>query len=77
MSTANGIGNAMKLWKVTVNSWGWDQPRTLYFLDKAVASIFADRFPASDPVVYAGNYSEDKADVKLEYTESVLVPDMW
>lgn len=67
----------MKLWKVTVNSWGWDQPRTLYFRDKSVASIFADRFPASDPIVYAGNFTEEKALPKLDYTESVLGPDMW
>ena len=72
-----GQEHDMKLWKVTVNAWGWDQPRILYFRDKSVASIFAARFPASDPVVYAGKYTEAKAAAKLEYTESVLVPDMW
>lgn len=67
----------MKLWKVTVNNWGWDRPRTLYFRDKETAAIFADRFPAADPVIYAGNYSDDAALHNLEYTDSVLVPDIW
>lgn len=67
----------MKLWKVTVNNWGWDRPKTLYFRDKIIASSVSVIFPASDHVVYAGNCREDEALTKLDYTDSVLVPAMW
>ena len=51
----------MKLWEVTVNQWGWDRPKTFYAPSRADAQKIADKYPASDPVKYAGNYSDDKA----------------
>ncbi len=67
----------MKLWKVTVNAFGWDRAKTLYFTDKDAACKAADRFPASDPVVYAGNCSDAAASAKLDYTDIVLNPCAW
>lgn len=46
-----------KLWKVTVNDWGWDHPVTLYALSRTEAEELANKYPASDPVQYAGNFS--------------------
>lgn len=51
----------IKLWKVTVNNWGWDCPRTYYFRSRKEAEQFAQRFPASDPVQYAGRFTANKA----------------
>lgn len=51
----------MKLWKVTVRNWGWDSARTYYFKDKQEARKFSGKYPASDGVVYAGNYTEKNA----------------
>ena len=65
----------MKLWKVTVNGFGWDHAKALYFTNKDAACKAASSFPASDPVVYAGNCKD--ASAKLVYTESVLNPCVW
>lgn len=51
----------MKLWKVTVNGWGWDRPRAYYAASRAEAERIADNFPASDRVQYAGNFNPDYA----------------
>lgn len=51
----------MKLWKVTVNNWGWDNPRTYYFKAKDEAQEFSNKYPASDGVEYAGNFTDKNA----------------
>lgn len=51
----------MKLWKVTVNNWGWSNARTYYFKGKAEAKKFSSKYPASDGVEYAGNFTEKNA----------------
>lgn len=55
-----------KLYKVTVNNWGWDKAKTYYFKTKEEAENFAEQFPASDPVKYAGIFTEENAEI---YTE--------
>lgn len=51
-----------KLWEVTVNQWGWDSPKTYYATSRKDAEAIAKKYPASDPVRYSGNYSDDKAE---------------
>lgn len=51
-----------KLWKVVVNQFGWDRPKAYYATSKKDAVAIAEKYPASDPVEYAGNYSDDKAE---------------
>ena len=52
-----------KLWKVTVNDLGWDHPQTEYFETKEEAEAYADKFPASDKVKYAGRFTDRNADI--------------
>ena len=51
----------MKLWKVRVNNWGWDSARTYYFKSREEAKEFSNKYPASDDVEYAGNFTEKNA----------------
>ena len=51
-----------KLWSVKVNDWGWSSPKTIYADSRAAAEQIASRYPASDPVQYAGNFSAARAD---------------
>lgn len=51
----------IKLWKVQVNNWGWDAPRTFFFSSREEAVAFSDQFPAADGVEYAGLYTETNA----------------
>ena len=54
-----------KLWKVTVNNWGWDEPGTFYFKSKEEANKFRQKFPAYNPIKYAGLYPDKKATLLL------------
>lgn len=56
----------MKLWKVTVNNWGWDQAQTLYAKSREEAQQIHDEYPAADDVQYAGNFREEKARELIE-----------
>ena len=58
-----------KLWKVTVNNWGWNAPKTLYFATKEEAQKMAKTYPAHDDIEYAGNFSDKKADRLLGNSE--------
>ena len=51
----------IKLWRVTVNNWGWDSPKTFYAVSRDYAEKIRAKYPAADPVQYAGNYTEDNA----------------
>lgn len=57
-----------KLWKVTVNSLGWSSPKTYYAESREAAEIIGSQYPASDPVQYAGSYTESKAQALLDAT---------
>lgn len=50
-----------KIWKVTVNNWGWDNARTYYYKTRKEAQQMHDRMPAADPVEYAGLYTDANA----------------
>ena len=50
-----------KLYKVTVNNFGWDSARTLYFETKEAAQAAYEKYPAADRVQYAGRFSEARA----------------
>lgn len=65
----------MKLWKVRVNQWGWDSPKTYYAASRKDAEAIALKYPASDPVTYAGNFSQDKAEWLL--SDSILSFEDW
>lgn len=65
-----------KLWSVTVNDWGWDQPKTIYAPSREEAERAAARFECSDPVEYAGNFSDRNAAVLLAPYEVVCSPDV-
>lgn len=56
----------IKLWKVTVNDWGWDSPRTFYCRSKEQAREIQKEYPASDDIEYAGMFTEDKAKYLLK-----------
>ena len=43
-----------KLWKVKVNNWGWDAPRTIYTESREEAEALYNKYPAADKVEYAG-----------------------
>lgn len=58
-----------KLWKVTVNQWGWDRPKTLYAESREDAEKTAEKYPASDPVEYAGVFNDLKADFLLGHID--------
>ena len=49
------------LWKVTVNNWGWDRPMTYHFRTRKEAQEASNRYPASDGVEYAGNFTDMNA----------------
>lgn len=57
-----------KLWKTTVNSYGWNNTATLYATSREEAEEIYNSFPAADPVEYAGNFADEKAKELLEYT---------
>lgn len=59
-----------KLYKVTVNNYGWDSARTLYFETKEEAQAAYEKYPAADRVQYAGRFSATRA---AELTRD----DMW
>lgn len=59
-----------KLYKVTVNNYGWDSARTLYFETKEAAQAAYEKYPAADRVQYAGLFSATRA---AELTRD----DMW
>ena len=65
----------MKLWKVTVNQWGWDRPKTYYAKSRDDAEKIAKEYPASDAVKYAGNFSEDKSEWLM--SDSIQSFDSW
>ena len=50
-----------KLYKVTVNNYGWDSTKTLYFETKEEAQAAYEKYPAADRVQYAGGFSEARA----------------
>lgn len=52
-----------KLWKVTVNQWGWDSPQTFYYESREEAEKDSAKYPASDGVEYAGQFTNIKADL--------------
>lgn len=51
----------VKLYKITVNNWGRSAPKTIYTTSKEAAEKIAARYPASDPVQYAGHYTDEHA----------------
>ena len=55
-----------KLWKVEVNNWGWDEPCVLYAESREAAKEIANKYPVSDDVRYAGNFTEANACELLE-----------
>ena len=61
-----------KLWKVTVNNWGWDRPRTYFTESKKDAVTIYRKFPAADPVCYAGMYTDKNAEAMTEASKEVL-----
>lgn len=65
----------MKLWKVTVNQWGWDSPKTYYAKSREAAEKTGSKYPASDSVKYAGNYSDEKAEWLL--SDSIQPFEYW
>lgn len=58
----NGARKMTKLWKVTVNNWGWDQAKVLYFESRQEAEQAYTAYPAADPVKYAGNFTDEHAE---------------
>lgn len=58
----------VKLWKVRVNNWGWNESRTYYAESREGAEAIAEEYPAHDSVQYAGMYTDESADAKLEWT---------
>lgn len=51
----------IKLYKVTINNWGRSIPKIIYATSKEAAEQIASRYPASDPVQYAGCYTDANA----------------
>ena len=57
-----GKGNEMKkMWKVTVNGWGWDMPMTYFAESREEAQRVSEKHPASDGVEYAGRFTDENA----------------
>ena len=52
----------MKLWKVKVNNWGCDTPKTIYAKTREDAEKIAAEYPAAGAVEYAGNFADLKAE---------------
>ncbi len=63
-----------KLWKIEVNNWGWDNPRTLYAKSREEAEKISKKFPAGGDVKYAGAFDNAKAEKLVKYTEQTLDP---
>lgn len=59
----------MKLWKVRVNNFGWNSTRTFFAASRKECEEIADKFPASDDVEYAGNFSEAKMTRRIQKNE--------
>ena len=60
----------MKLWKVRVNNFGWNSTRTFFAASRKACEEIANKFPASDDVEYAGNFSEANAEELLSETKA-------
>ena len=39
-----------KMWKVTVNGWGWDMPMTYFAESREEAQRVSEKHPASDGI---------------------------
>ena len=50
----------MKLWKIDVNNWGWNDSKEFYFESKAAAEKALKAFPAGN-AKYAGNFTTENA----------------
>lgn len=71
-----------KLWKVTVNEFGWRSPKTLYFESYEDARKAWAEHTAADDVVYAGRFTDEHAALLLSsdedkafYYPSFIFPD--
>ena len=64
-----------KLWKVTVNNWGWDSPRTYYCESRNDCLKIYRRFPAADPIKYAGMFTEGNANELVCDVNEVIAND--
>lgn len=53
--------NMKKLWKVTVNGFGWRSPETLYFESYEDAREAWAEHTAADDVEYAGRFTDEHA----------------
>lgn len=51
----------ISLWKVTVNNWGWDRPKTIYATSRQEAEEIRSKYPAADSVEYAGKFTHENA----------------
>lgn len=60
-----------KLWAVTVNGVGMVMPTTYYTTSRKEAEKIAELFECSDGVEYAGNFSDQQAEMKLERSRSI------
>lgn len=56
-----GRNKMKKMWKVTVNGWGWDCPRTYFAESREEAQRVSEKHPASDGVEYAGRFTDEHA----------------
>ena len=57
-----GKDNKMKkMWKVTVNGWGWDMPMTYFAESREEAQRVSEKHPASDGVEYDGRFTDEHA----------------
>lgn len=61
--------NMKKLWKVTVNEFGWRSPKTLYFESYENAREAWAEHTAADDVEYAGRFSDKHAAYLLANSE--------
>lgn len=55
----------VKLWRIRVNNWGWDNPRTYYAESREKAEEIGNKFPAADAVQYAGRFTEENAKILM------------
>lgn len=51
----------VKLWKTTVNGWGWDRPLDIYGPSRDAVIKKAEKYPAWDRVQYAGAFTPERA----------------
>ena len=61
--------NMKKLWKVTVNEFGWRSPEALYFESREGARKAWAEHTAADGVEYAGRFSDKHAAYLLSDAE--------